>query len=252
MRYFLYIAFNGAAYAGWQRQPNAPSIQQTVEEALEVLFKKEVPILGAGRTDAGVNAYELPAHVDLPIEGAEKIHLLRRSLNGILPRDVYIRDIKQVTDTAHARFDAKERTYYYFVAQEKDPFVGPFVLPTFQKVDFEAMNRAAALLLGTQDFTSFTKLHNDANHNRCTVLNACWQEASWPGVWLFSITANRFLRNMVRAIVGTLLEVGKGKMEPEVINDILQQKDRCVAAASAKPYPLFLQKVTYPKEIFIR
>lgn len=216
-----------------------------------MLFKEEVSILGAGRTDAGVNAYELPAHLDLPIEGDEEIHQLRRSLNGILPHDIYIRKITKVKSTAHARFDAVQRTYYYFITQEKDPFVGPFVLPTHHAVDLEAMNRAAELLIGTHDFTSFTKLHNDAKHNRCTVTEAFWKSTPYPGVSLFSISANRFLRNMVRAVVGTLLEVGKGKIPPEALGEILCGESRSLAAASAKPYPLFLKEVLYPPEIFL-
>lgn len=252
MRYFLYIAYKGAEYVGWQKQPNGISIQETIERALGILFKREISILGAGRTDAGVNAYELPAHVDLPISSEIEINQLRKSLNGILPHDIYVRSIKPVIDTAHARFDAIRRTYLYFVATERDPFLGRYVLPTYTSLDFEAMNQVARLFIGMHDFTSFTKLHNDAKHNRCLIEEAFWKPTSYPGVWVFTISANRFLRNMVRTLVGTLLEVGRGNLTLEEVSLILEKQDRSLAPATVKAEPLFLKEVLYPDKIFIQ
>lgn len=251
MRYFLYIAFNGANYCGWQRQPNGPSVQEEIERALRILYKREILLTGAGRTDAGVHAYSLPAHVDLDQLTAGEVAKLRRNLNGILPRDIYICSIRKVTNQAHARFDAISREYHYFVTREKDPFSAPFVVATHHALDVNAMNEAAQTLLGENDYTSFTKLHNDATHNRCQVFRASWHQTVYPGVWCFTIVANRFLRNMVRTIVGTLLEVGRGVLSPEDVKTILASKDRSQAATTAKPNGLFMREVTYPESIFL-
>lgn len=251
MRYFLYISFNGSNFCGWQKQPNGISVQETVEKALEVLFRIPCTIVGAGRTDAGVHAYELPAHADLPQASTSQIVAWQRSLNGILPHDIYIRKIVPVKNNAHARFDAVMRTYKYFVALEQDPFTGPYVLPTHSELNYTAMNEAAKALIGEHDFTSFTKLHNDSKHNRCILYEAYWQPAPYPNCHVFTISANRFLRNMVRTVVGTLLEVGKGKLPTEQIGHILRAENRSFASATAKPHPLFLTKVSYPNDIFL-
>lgn len=251
MRYFLEISFKGAAYCGWQRQPNGISVQETVEKALETLFRMPVSILGAGRTDAGVNAYSLPAHADLPNADPYTREKWRRSLNGILPNDISVRSICPVLPNAHARFDAVQRTYLYFVVREQDPFMGPFVLPLHDKIDFDVMNEAAQYLLGEHDFTSFTRLHTDSKTNLCRITEAFWSPASYPGCHLFTISANRFLRNMVRAVVGTLLEVGRGKYSPEEFRAIIAAENRNVAGASVKGEALFLKQVHYPPGIFI-
>lgn len=251
-RFFLDIAFQGANYCGWQRQPNGVSIQQMVEEALSVLFKMPMPIVGAGRTDAGVNAYSLPAHMSIE-EGMIEInpYKWRKSLNGMLPKDIYIRSIREVAPDAHARFSALWRQYFYFVAPERDPFNREYVLPIRPFPDFDRMNEAAALLLGTHDFTSFSRLHTDTHTNICTVHEAVWTPSAYPDSWQFSIKANRFLRNMVRAVVGTLLEVGAGRLAPEEIVAILEGKDRGLAGASVRGEALFLAEVGYPEEIYL-
>lgn len=250
MRYFLDIAFSGAEFVGWQRQPNGYSVQQCVEEALATLFRTSIPIVGAGRTDAGVNAYSLPAHADLPEQNVP-LEQWRRSLNGILPHSVYIRSIRAVQPLAHARFDATARTYHYYIATECDPFSGPFVLPVRPLPDIDRMNEAAALLLGRHDFTSFSKLHTDTENNFCTLTEAQWQPCTVPNGYCFSVTANRFLRSMVRTLVGTLLMVGNGRIQPDKVRAILESKQRSNAGVSVKPHPLFLHQVTYPDAIYL-
>lgn len=251
MRYFLDIAYKGAAYCGWQRQPNGLSIQELVEKALTTLIKEPISIVGAGRTDAGVNAFSLPAHVDLPDASPFQVEGWRRSLNGILPHDISIRSIRAVKPNAHARFDAIRRTYHYFVAAEPDPFFGPYVLSIRYALDFNKMNEAAQYLLGTHDFTSFTRLHSDTKTNLCTIEEAAWTPTIYPGVTMFRISGNRFLRNMVRAVVGTLLQVGSGKISCEQFRNIIEQKDRCSAGASVKGEALVLWKVEYPEGIYL-
>lgn len=251
-RFFLDIAFQGAAYCGWQRQPNGISVQQVVEEALSVLFKEPVPIVGAGRTDASVNAYSLPAHFDLPKNQEPNPYRWTKSLNGILPHDIYVRSIRPVREEAHARFSATQRHYLYFIAEERDPFNRSYVIPIRPFPDVDKMNRAAQYLLGTHDFTSFSRLHTDTYTNICTVTEAFWAPSAYPGTWQFSIKANRFLRNMVRAVVGTLLEIGKEEgISPESIMDILEAKNRSQAGASVRGEALFLANVTYPDDIYL-
>lgn len=252
MRYFLDISFKGDLYAGWQKQPNGIGIQQLVEDALYTLFREKISIVGAGRTDAGVNALSLPAHADLPFEGDAFLReKWRRALNGILPHDIHVRRIVPVHPTAHARFDATQRTYLYYIAAERDPFMGPYVLPIREKLSFEAMNAASQFLIGTHDFTSFSRLHGDTYTNLCTVSEAFWQPSFYPGTSVFTISANRFLRNMVRAIVGTLLDVGRGKIAPESVIDIMNKKNREEAGSSVRGEALFLAKVQYPAKIFL-
>lgn len=250
-RYFLDIAFDGANYCGWQRQPNGISVQQRVEEALAIFFRSSLPIVGAGRTDAKVNAYSLPAHVDIPQDAKGSPDRWLKSLNGILPHDITIRSIRAVVPQAHARFDATERRYLYFVAPERDPFNRQWVLPVRPFPDFDKMNEAAQYLLGTHDFTSFSRLHTDVHTFICTVTEALWSPTPYPHTWQFSIRANRFLRNMVRATVGTLLQVGQGIIPPEAIRGILEAKDRSAAGASVRGEALFLAEVRYPPELFL-
>ncbi len=250
-RYFLDIAFDGSGYCGWQRQPNGVSVQQVVEDALATLFQRDLSIVGAGRTDAGVNAYSLPAHVDIPKDAHGDPFRWRKSLNGILPHNIHIKGIHSVQPTAHARFDATARRYLYFIANEKDPFNRQWVLPIRPFPHIELMNEAAQLLLGTHDFTSFSRLHTDTHTNICTVQEALWSASPYPDTWQFSITANRFLRNMVRAIVGTLLQVGSKKIPPESILEILDAKDRTQAGASVRGEALFLAHVAYPQNIYL-
>lgn len=249
MRYFLKISFQGANYHGWQIQPNDVSVQQTIEEALAMVLRSETPITGAGRTDAGVNAMTMYAHLDTeePIVDA---HRFVRSLNGILPRDIAIHDLLPVADDAHARFDATSRTYRYFAHTAKSPLLENVSWQCNPNLDFELMNEAASHLMDYEDFTSFSKLHTDVKTNNCRITEAHWQR--WQGMdenveqWVFTITADRFLRNMVRAIVGTLVEVGSHKITVEEFCRIIEQKDRCAAGTSMPAHALYLWNVTYP------
>lgn len=248
MRYFLKLAYRGASFHGWQRQPNASSVQQTLEEALFIILRKETPVTGAGRTDTGVNARVMYAHFDTETEIEDKKRFLL-SLNRLCGHDIAIDDLITVPEDAHARFDATKRTYRYFVSYDKTPFLYPFCWHSPTLLDINAMNEAAALLLQTDDFTSFAKLHSDAKTNICKVSEAIWQP--WlnsfgvPGI-MFIISADRFLRNMVRAVVGTLVDVGRGKLSIEGFSNIIKQKDRCCAGTSMPGEALFLWDVEYP------
>lgn len=251
MRYFLYLSYNGAAYSGWQTQPNAPTVQQTIEEALATVLRHPCPILGAGRTDAGVHARLMVAHLDLNLAPREAERLIERT-NRLLPKDIALHGIRPMHQEAHARFSALERTYRYYISERKDPFSGDFTLRLYHRLDIDKMNEAAALLPSFTDFTSFSKLHTDVKTNNCKVLEALWQvDPTRSGVYIFTITADRFLRNMVRAIVGTLFQVGKGRLSVEDFVRIIEAKDRCSAGSSAPGHALFLENVTYPEELFL-
>lgn len=249
MRYFLELAYRGADYHGWQSQPNAVSVQQTIEEALGVIMRRPVPIVGAGRTDAGVNARTMFAHFDTDVVIADKRRWLL-SLNRLCGRDIAIRDVRPVCEDAHARFDARRRVYKYFVTEEKSPFLYPLAWQATSPLDYDAMNSAARLLLDTSDFTSFAKLHTDVKTNICRVDTAIWEELT-PGVRVFTIAADRFLRNMVRAVVGTLVDVGRGKLSVNGFADIIAARNRCSAGTSMPPQALYLWNVEYPDEIFL-
>lgn len=243
MRYFIKLAYNGAEYHGWQSQPNATSVQETIENALATIMRHEVKITGAGRTDARVNAAVMYAHFDVEIPIADTHSLVNR-LNALLGKDIAIADIFPVYDDAHARFDATARTYKYFVHTEKSPFLYPFSWKATSALDFERMNDAAAHLSDYTDFTSFSKLHTDVATNNCKITHARWEREG--NQWVFTITADRFLRNMVRAIVGTLVEVGRGKITIEDFCKIIEKKDRCSAGTSMPGNALFLWDVKYP------
>lgn len=248
MRYFVYLAFNGTAYCGWQIQPDAPSVQQTLQEALFTFLRQKIEVTGAGRTDAGVHAAEMVAHFDLP--EPKDCDWMKNKLNGILPSDIAVKKIVQVIPEAHARFDAVSRTYKYYIHLTKSPFERDFSLRQIGSLDFELMNDVAKLLLDTSDFTSFSKLHTDTKTNICKVTEAYWQELG-DDRWVFTITADRFLRNMVRAVVGTLLMVGKGQISKQDFAEIIEKRDRCAAGDSAPARGLFLEKVKYPSALFL-
>lgn len=249
MRYFLYLSYNGADYSGWQTQPNAPSVQQTIERGLETILQKPCPILGAGRTDAGVHARLMVAHLDLEKTPEEAVHLMER-LNKLLPQTIALHRILPMKPEAHARFSAMARTYRYYVTTRKDPFTCQNKLRIYHQLDIEAMNKAAQLLFNYTDFTSFSKLHTDVKTNNCRIDYAHWEEPS-PGEYVFTITADRFLRNMVRAIVGTLFLVGKGSLSAEGFAAIIERKDRCSAGSSAPGHALYLEGVEYPEDLFL-
>ena len=247
MRYFIRLGYRGAAFHGWQVQPHDTSVQQVIEEAMATLLRVPTPVTGAGRTDAGVNARLMVAHFDTeqPIQDVDR---LVHSLNALLPPDIAIYGISPVHDDAHARFDATSRTYKYFAVTRKDPFRYPLSWKCPPDLDFDLMNQAAARLLDYIDFTSFSKLHTDVKTNNCRVTHAQWERED-DGQWVFTITAARFLRNMVRAIVGTLVEVGRHKMTVEEFCNVIERKDRCAAGTSMPGHALFLWDITYPYPI---
>lgn len=208
MRYFLYLAYDGAGYHGWQVQPNGTTVQKCIETALSMILRCPTPITGAGRTDAGVNARLMVAHFDTENSLSDTTTLCNR-LNSILPRDIAIYRCVPVIPEAHARFDALSRTYKYYATDHKSPFTGRYAWQYRGTLDYERMNIAAARLSGYCDFTSFSKLHTDVKTNNCTITEARWEHEGEG--YTFTITADRFLRNMVRAIVGTLVEVAATK-----------------------------------------
>lgn len=247
-RYFIYFSYDGAAYHGWQVQPNAITVQQVLEEALAKLVRQPVPLVGAGRTDAGVNAACMVAHGDFPAELDTR--QLVYKLNKILPPDIAVSDVRRVKDDAHARFDALSRRYNYRVVTAKSPFVRKYACRVMPGIDFDAMNRAASVLYEYTDFTSFSKLHTDVKTNNCKVTFAHWRQVG-ECEWVFEIEADRFLRNMVRAIVGTLLLVGRGKMTLDGFRAVIENKARGEAGDSAMGEALFLVDVKYPDTIFL-
>ena len=255
MRYFIELSYDGTAYCGWQVQPNGESVQGALQRALATILRTEVPVTGAGRTDAGVHAAKMVAHMDfdgaLPtppvVEGREEqtpLDYLTYRLNGVLPHDIAIHKIYPVADDMHARFSALARTYYYYVHTRKSPFLRDRSWRLVQTPDFEAMNRAAALLLEYEDFTSFSKVNTDTKTNICHIRSARWVQLS-DYEWRFEITADRFLRNMVRAIVGTLMEVGRGQLTLDGFREVIAKKDRSAAGDSVPARGLFLQDVEY-------
>lgn len=242
MRYFLKLSYNGAPFHGWQVQPNAVSVQSTIEEALSTVLRENISIVGAGRTDTGVNARQMYAHFDYDKEILDFGKLIN-SLNRLVGKDIAIYDIIKVADDAHARFDATARTYKYFVTHQKSPFLYPLSWHCPQSLDYEKMNEACEVLKRHIDFTSFSKLHTDVKTNNCRIDYAHWQKEG--EMMVFTITADRFLRNMVRAVVGTLVEVGRGKISVDEFEQIILKKDRCSAGTSMPPQALFLWKVDY-------
>ncbi|MDD6778328.1 MAG: tRNA pseudouridine(38-40) synthase TruA [Bacteroidales bacterium] len=243
MRYFMRLAYNGACYHGWQVQPHAVTVQECIERALTTVMRSPIAVTGAGRTDAGVNAAMMVAHFDAPAPIADT-GLLLRQLNSILGRDIAIYSIYPVAPDAHARFDATSRTYKYFVTLTKSPFNYPFTWYCRTPLDFELMNEAARRMMDYTDFTSFSKLHTDVATNNCRITHARWTQEK-DGRWVFTVTADRYLRNMVRAIVGTLVEVGRHRITVDGFCKIIEKKDRCSAGTSMPGNALFLWEVTY-------
>lgn len=244
-RYFVHLAYCGAPFHGWQSQPNAPSVQSAIEDALGKLMRAPVRITGAGRTDTGVNARMMVAHFDTdqPIADPEAAV---RSLNSMIGRDIAIYSITPVHADAHARFDATSRTYHYRTVRRKSPFDHRLAWQAPPRLDYDAMNAAASQLLSTSDFTSFAKLHTDTKTNICRVTRAEWIAENDEGDMTFVITADRFLRNMVRAVTGTLIDVGRGKLSADGFRRIIEARDRCAAGTSMPGHALFLWEITYP------
>ncbi|MEG1587396.1 MAG: tRNA pseudouridine(38-40) synthase TruA [Bacteroidales bacterium] len=248
-RYFIYLAYNGAAYHGWQNQPNAISVQQCIEESLTMILRTPTAIVGAGRTDTGVHASLMVAHFDVEEPLADCVQFADR-LNRVLPKDIAIHKIVAVTADAHARFAATSRTYKYYVTTCKDPFLGDFRCRVRGEYDIDKMNEAARILFEYIDFTSFSRLHTDVKTNNCQIMEAYWEKTGDSDM-VFTIKADRFLRNMVRAIVGTLLQVGRGKLSLDDFRRVIEQKDRCKAGDSAVGQALFLVDIEYPSELFL-
>ena len=246
MRYFIAFSYFGASYHGWQRQPNAITVQQVLEGALSDLLSVNVELVGAGRTDTGVHAKELFAHFDVD-HLTDIDHLIYR-LNAFLPQDIAVREIFKVKDGAHARFDALERTYEYWVIGKKNPFYKDTAYYVRHALDVEIMNKGAAILFNYSDFQCFSRSNTDVRTYFCKLRSAYWQHDGEKLV--FTITADRFLRNMVRAIVGTLLELGLGKLRLDDLEDIIKSKDRKLAGASVPAKGLYLTKVLYPGSIY--
>lgn len=269
MRYFICLSYNGSAFCGWQIQENANSVQQELQNALSTLLKEGITITGAGRTDSGVNAVHYIAHFDSQTLIKNAVHTLYK-LNAILPKEITIHGIFPVHEEAHARFDATGRTYKYFIHTCKDPFNSRFsyFIPP-GRLDFEKMNTAARSFLGVHDFSSLEKVNGGNKTSICHVKEAYWQPVhAFPDFgtenpsgalagttardfsggthFVFTVTADRFLRNMVRAMVGSLLEVGFGKKDPEWIAEMLNEKNRSAAGHSVPGNALFLYKIEYP------
>ena len=251
MRYFIKFSYLGTEFHGSQRQPNGITVQETMEQALKMIFREEVSLIFAGRTDAGVHAREMYAHMDVGDEAMrrEGERLVFR-LNGILPNSIAIYDIVPVTDEAHARFTAKSRTYEYHIVDHKDPFVHDLATRVRPGLDFNAMNEASKYLIGKQDFASFCRSNTDVKTTICDLTYAQW-EVKENGHAVFTITADRFLRNMVRAVVGTLFEVGRGKMTIEQFAEVITQHTRTAAGDSAPAEGLYLTQIIYPEDIWV-
>ena len=242
-RYFIELSYNGRDFFGWQVQPNEISVQEVIEQALFRLHSNTgYKVLGCGRTDTGVHAHHFILHVDLPKIDDFTQFLFK--MNSMLPSSVALQYIYEVDANKHARFDAVARTYRYFIHSEKDPFLDDRSWQLRHAPNFDLMNEAAKQLIGMQDFTSLSKIHTDVKTNICDVRKAEWIKTSETTAY-FEITADRFLRNMVRATVGTLIDIGQGKLNVDDLRTILEAKDRQAASTSVPAHGLFLWKVEY-------
>lgn len=247
-RYFIYISFKGTSYHGWQLQPGAVTVQKVLNEALSTILGIKISATGAGRTDAGVHALVFCAHFDIADTDLDKNKNLIFRLNRYLPADISVIGIRKVKAGANARFSAVSRTYRYLILRTKDPFGTDTGWHVHGNLDIDAMNRASEILKRHNDFTSFCRLHSDNKTNICTVFNAGWETEG--NTLVFTIRADRFLRNMVRAITGTMIEAGRGRITPEDFERILLSLNRSSAGMSAPARGLFLTDIEYPDEIF--
>lgn len=245
-RYFITFSYDGTNYHGWQIQPNANTVQQELQRALSILLRKDIEVVGAGRTDTGVHARKMAAHFDWDGDALDGKQTAYR-LNRILPRDIAVYNVFLVSQEMHARFSATSRTYHYYIHTQKDPFLRHYSLQVHYPLDFDKMNEAAKSFLDHQDYAAFCKAGGDNKTTICYVSTAKWVKTS-PTSWYFEITANRFLRNMVRAVVGTLLDVGRGKISMEQFQNILENGSRSDAGESMPGNALFLEDVSYQFE----
>ena len=241
-RYFIYFSYDGKNYNGWQVQPNGNSVQSELQRALSVLLRQQIVVVGAGRTDAGVHARMMVAHFELE-QDIDCVQITYK-LNRILPRDIAADKIEPVEDDMHARFSAKSRTYHYYVHSKRDPFARAYSYELHWLLDFDKMNEAASHLLNVNDFGAFCKSHADVKTTLCYVTEAQWIQIS-PSAWYFRITANRFLRNMVRAIVGTLIDVRRNRVKIEEFDKIIECKNRTAAGESMPGNALILENIEY-------
>ena len=251
-RYFITLSYEGRDYNGWQIQDNTPNtVQQVIEEKLSMLLNEAIEITGCGRTDTGVNARNFVAHFNTKRSdlAENKKHWIYK-LNTVLPQSIAITDIHLVKENAHARFDAEQRVYYYYLHQLKNPFIENKSWYIYGELDFELMNKAAEILMEYTDFSSFSKAHTQTKTNNCIIQKAKWQKLG-DQEWRFTISADRFLRGMVRAIVGTLILVGRNKISLSDFRKIIERKDRSLAGASAPAHALYLSGIRYPKNIYL-
>jgi tRNA pseudouridine38-40 synthase len=251
-RYFLTLSYNGSKFNGWQVQENTPdTVQQVLEEKLSMILKEKVALTGCGRTDTGVHARDFVAHFDSRDEHlqANSKHWIYK-FNTVLPPTIAIQEITRVSDNAHARFDAVQRVYYYYISQRKNPFRDPFTWYVYGELDFELMNEAAKILLRHRDFTSFSKHHTQNKTNLCHITKAKWHK-SGEHEYRFTVASDRFLRGMVRAIVGTLVLVGRNKLSLSEFENVIRERDRAKAGANAPSNALFLTGIKYPPKIHV-
>lgn len=247
MRYFIEFSYNGKNYHGWQSQPNANSVQETLEKAMSTILRTPIALIGAGRTDSGVHAKQMFAHFDInePLD----MYFCNR-LNAFLPKDIAIHQLHKVKDDAHARFDAVKRTYQYYISTVKDAFAYEYSMYLNSPLDIKAMNTAAQVLFKYIDFQCFSKTHTDVKTYLCKIYETHWERVDSQLV--FTISADRFLRNMVRAVVGTLIEIGLHKLSFADFEEIIHSRNRSNAGASVPACGLFLTQVEYPEEIFLK
>jgi tRNA pseudouridine38-40 synthase len=248
-RYFIFIAYKGTSYHGWQIQPNSVTVQKILDDTLCTVLNEKISTIGAGRTDAGVHALVFCAHFESISPDLDTRKNLVYRLNSFLPRDISVNSIRRVLPDASARFSATSRTYRYNISRNKDPFLHSSSWYIHGDINIGSMNEACSKLFNYSDYTSFSKLHSDTKTNLCKIYEASWTEEG--NLLVFTIKADRFLRNMVRAIVGTLVEIGRGKMKPDEFDEIILAKNRCRAGKSAPAKGLFLAHIEYPDEIFI-
>ena len=242
MRYFVWFSYDGTAYHGWQIQPNGNSVQEELQRALSTLLREEISVTGAGRTDAGVHARQMVAHFDF--SEAIDLEQLAYKLNRILPCDIAVDRVELVDDDMHARFSATSRTYHYYIHTKKDPFSRPYSTELHYELDFDKMNEGGRILMTYDDFGAFCKSHSDVKTTLCRVTKAEWVQTSETS-WYFEITANRFLRNMVRAVVGTLIDVGRGRLTLDDFRKVIEGKRRTEAGESMPANALFLENIRY-------
>jgi tRNA pseudouridine38-40 synthase len=249
-RYFLKLSYNGSGFNGWQIQENTTNtVQQILQDKMSLLLKENIELVGCGRTDTGVHAKNYTAHFESAVPDllSNRHHWVYK-FNTLLPPEISIQTFYRVNDKAHARFDALSRTYFYFLHQQKNPFIERFSYYVYGDIDFDLMNKAAQVLLEYRDFTSFSKLNTQTKTNNCKISKALWQKIG-DNEWRFTIRADRFLRGMVRAIVGTLLMVGRSKITIEEFRNIIEAKDRAKAGNNVPANALFLTGIEYPKDL---